>query len=1112
MFNRLTLLLLVFSLTASAEIIPADRRTIWQGAVGVSGGIPARATVCTTITPGATTTQINDAIANCNANETVLLTAGIYSLSGSILINKNITLRGAGPGSTIINSTSGSTRGAIIFNANAQPYNYSVPAGMLRTISAGATQGSTSITVNNNTNIAIGCLLMIDQLNGTWNNTDGGSTVTINGGYPFGGNATWVSRPASGDPSETNLGGGRAQGQLVEVTSVVGTVIGITPPLYINYTRTPEAVIIPLTSLLRNAGVENLTVRSNGVGKANYHMNACSNCWIKNVEGDYCAGDHVNVNTSYRCEIRDSYFHDAYGHGSGESDAVVGLFYKSSACLIENNILHRMHYGILINWGAAGNVIGYNYSKGHWHYDGYPPTGTDTGTTDHPLIADCAGHGAHPMFNLWEGNCTTEIWADSIWGSNSHGTLLRNWVKGTSYRQLPTAQGRTAYNPTAPQILNSQQNRAVVLDSRSLYYNVVGNVLGTTGFASADNYQAVAGVPPFGFRGYGPMRYIFSYGFGGGGGGDGGGTAGNTRLPYDTVLNHGNWDSSSGTQKFDPLIADHVIPNSYYLTDKPSWFGNLSWPPYDPTTGSATMSDTRIPAGYRFANGTPPPNGTPSPTPTATATATASPAPTPTPTPTPLPGVIPHSGWGTPVVDSQELVAEGGQPAINIKDDNSATMWHSQWECPAACPSQPHQVVVDLGNTYNILGFKYLPRQDGTLFGRVKNYNFLVSTDNITWTNALTGTPTPFPDDTHEQTVNFALKTAKYVKFIATSAYDGDPFYTAVAELNVLYSPTPTPTATASATFPSGTPSPTATATFTPSATSTPTATSTSTPSATATIPPTPTPSPTVTPPGTYAGIVEVPGQRISTGPLTGDVKNKSYPHGVKPGNLLVVAGASRGDTSQTYVQIYDSAGSIWTVSFGTSSLTTTSNTITFVAWAIAADRNHDGSTYTEFIVVNPAGSNSNFSWSQDEFTGNTGLGFSQVEFDAGTETGSMSASTEGVASGEFESGIYTLFLSVLTHDNSTVVTSPGTNYTLMGKSDVANSTSQPHCVIFSVFNGPLAAIGTYAPSINYTAGAAVDHSWSLQSMAFKGQVSDFIPGANAVTYNPKPQSFKGGL
>ena len=55
--------------------------------------------------------------------------------------------------------------------------------------------------------------------------------------------------------------------------------------------------------------------------------------------------------------------------------------------------------------------------------------------------------------------------------------------------------------------------------------------------------------------------------------------------------------------------ADHGIPNSYYLTSKPAFFGSLTWPPFNPAAGLAGASITNIPAGYRFVYGTNPPSG-----------------------------------------------------------------------------------------------------------------------------------------------------------------------------------------------------------------------------------------------------------------------------------------------------------------------------------------------------------------------------------------------------------------------------------------------------------------------------------------------------------------------
>ena len=63
---------------------------------------------------------------------------------------------------------------------------------------------------------------------------------------------------------------------------------------------------------------------------------------------------------------------------------------------------------------------------------------------------------------------------------------------------------------------------------------------------------------------------------------------------HGTTIIEGNWTSKKGAQ--DWTITPTSIPNSLYLTSKPSWFGNLSWPPVDP--GNPVTDDpTIIPGG-----------------------------------------------------------------------------------------------------------------------------------------------------------------------------------------------------------------------------------------------------------------------------------------------------------------------------------------------------------------------------------------------------------------------------------------------------------------------------------------------------------------------------------
>ena len=102
--------------TASIDpsaFLPADRATTWNpGMMGV-GGIPVRSTVCAKLSPRGgeldDTAQIQAAINRCPAGQVVQLEAGTFIINGGnfLLINKGITLRGAGPGRTTLAKTNG---------------------------------------------------------------------------------------------------------------------------------------------------------------------------------------------------------------------------------------------------------------------------------------------------------------------------------------------------------------------------------------------------------------------------------------------------------------------------------------------------------------------------------------------------------------------------------------------------------------------------------------------------------------------------------------------------------------------------------------------------------------------------------------------------------------------------------------------------------------------------------------------------------------------------------------------------------------------------------------------------------------------------------------------
>jgi hypothetical protein len=143
-------------------------------------------------------------------------------------------------------------------------------------------------------------------------------------------------------------------------------------------------------------------------------------------------------------------------------------------------------------------------------------------------------------------------------------------------------------------------------------------------------------------------------------------------------------------------------------------------------------------------------------------------------------GVVPKNTWVLKYVDSQETQCENGY-AVNSFDGNPFTYWHTQW-CPTSA-GPPHEVQIYLGGAYNITGFRYLPRQDGSTHGWIGNYEFFVSSDGTNWTRATSGS---FPATAAEKEVVFAPPlTGQYVRLVALSEVYGNP-WTSMAELSIL--------------------------------------------------------------------------------------------------------------------------------------------------------------------------------------------------------------------------------------------------------------------------------------------------------------------------------------
>ena len=87
---------------------------------------------------------------------------------------------------------------------------------------------------------------------------------------------------------------------------------------------------------------------------------------------------------------------------------------------------------------------------------------------------------------------------------------------------------------------------------------------------------------------------------------------------------------------------------------------------------------------------------------------------------------ISHNGWTIAYVDSEEREKEDGS-AENAIDGQTANFWHTQWG--STSPVYPHELILNLGKSQTISGFRYVPRQGGDS-GRIKDYRILIG-DNL---------------------------------------------------------------------------------------------------------------------------------------------------------------------------------------------------------------------------------------------------------------------------------------------------------------------------------------------------------------------------------------------
>jgi len=588
-----------------SAILPADRATLWNPGMRGVGGIPVRTTVCATLAPrGAAlddTTRIQAAIDGCPDGQVVQLAAGTFVINGGnyLLINRGITLRGAGPVRTTLARTDGaktfqeavSSKPAPLIVVGPSRYSLNAdPSGVAgsTTLIADAAKGTYSVKVASATGLSPGQIVLLDEASGASWQTDpqGRGQIWASpdwrvvwqkhkptvryvddfdaDAFPLtpGSAGSWFSRPD------------RPTAEIRQIASISGSTITFTTPIHISYRVRNAAELSHFAQPhVRHAGVEDLKLVGGDDGNITFSWAA--ECWARNVESTQWHGAGFGIDASFRVELREFYVHDGAWAQPGGGGYAISLSGGSAEMLIENGISVRVNKLIVVRSAGAGSVIAYNYmdmayinTNGAW---------IETGLNASHMV------GSHHV--LFEGNYGHNAESDSIHGNSIYHTFFRNHLRGIRAPFDNQAGGRI---DDASQAGNGPR-RTVGLMAYSYWMSFVGNVLGAPGQMGGWLYETTfpgkPGIWMLGWDGVSPYPT-------------------DARVAA-TTLRHGNFDYVTNSVTWDPAIASRSLPNSLYLTEKPAFFNagrGYAWPWVDPV--GETKLHT-LPAKARYDAGTP---------------------------------------------------------------------------------------------------------------------------------------------------------------------------------------------------------------------------------------------------------------------------------------------------------------------------------------------------------------------------------------------------------------------------------------------------------------------------------------------------------------------------
>jgi len=210
-------------------------------------------------------------------------------------------------------------------------------------------------------------------------------------------------------------------GQIVQIKQIEGNRAYLHETLRLNVPL--ETALVTQIIPVKNAGVQCLAISRRDQDEAltsTIQFENAMQCFVRNIRSSYSNFAHVEISKSSHITVEGCQFQKAHQYGEGGQGYGVVLQYTSGDNLIQNNIFEELRHAVLLQAGANGNVVAYNFSIfPNWDQPGFPSD----------AAGDIVLHGNYPFANLFEGNVVQNIVADNSHGKNGyHNTFYKNEI------------------------------------------------------------------------------------------------------------------------------------------------------------------------------------------------------------------------------------------------------------------------------------------------------------------------------------------------------------------------------------------------------------------------------------------------------------------------------------------------------------------------------------------------------------------------------------------------------------------------------------------------------------------------------------------------------------